>query len=564
MILRIKRGLAVILTSAVLGLLVPQPAQADPLRDAYTRLEQSLARDWVFIRSFNNDEAARQVAAVLGAADQHGLAPADYHAPAITTLLADKSDAAQLDKLLSEGLLRYISDVRVGRLSPQSFKAERHQLRPRTDIVPLFLAVAQAQTAAERQAALEALPPAHADYQGLVRALAALKLQQAQNTDWPKLPEGPKLEPNKSYAAIPLLRQRLGVAAPDTATQKNDKLFDAALVEAVKAYQTANGLEPDGVVGAKTRASLNMSLQDRIDEVLVNMERVRWLPVDLGARRVVVNIPAQHLKVWDNHQVIMEMDTIIGRPARPTPSFSDNIRMLEFNPSWTVPPTIVREDILPHLYTDPTYPKVHKNVDIYKDGVMIDPATVDWKAVNVSSYRMKAPPGPQNPLGTVKFLFPNGFDVYLHDTSERDKFAKPDRALSSGCVRVAKPYELADWLMGNDRGSDPAQGGWTTQKREEILASAKQTRLVLKQTVPVYLVYLTATWDDASQQPAFYADVYNRNEPMRAVLNGSGPSKLTPVANRLNNTLERFAKAQAAAIAEAQATTITDAEKAGP
>jgi murein L,D-transpeptidase YcbB/YkuD len=564
MILQAKRILAVTLTGTALLLAGPSISFADPLRDSYTRLEQSIGRDWVFIRSFSEPKAAEQVAAILATADRHGLIPADYHALPIATLLAEQKDAARLDQLLTEGLLRYISDVRVGRLSPQSFKAERHQLRPRTDIVPLFLAVAQAQTEQERQTTLEALPPAHAEYKGLVQALAALKVQQAQSTDWPKLPEGPKLEPNKSYPVIPLLRQRLGVVAPDTTTQKNDKLFDAALVEAVKAYQKANGLEPDGVVGAKTRASLNMSLQDRIDEVLVNMERVRWLPVDLGARRVVVNIPAQHLKVWDNHQVIMEMDTIIGRPARPTPSFSDNIRMLEFNPSWTVPPTIVREDILPHLYTDPTYPKLHKNVDIYKDGVMIDPATVDWKAVNVSSYRMKAPPGPQNPLGTVKFLFPNGFDVYLHDTSERDKFAKPDRALSSGCVRVAKPYELADWLMSNDRGSDPAQGGWTTQKRDEILASAKQTRLVLKQTVPVYLVYLTATWNDASQQPAFYADLYNRNEPMRAVLNGTGPSKLTPVANRLNNTLERFAKAQAAAEAEAQATTITDAEKAGP
>ena len=274
---------------------------------------------------------------------------------------------------------------------------------------------------------------------------------------------------------------------------------------------------------------LNIPVEYRIKQTIANMERLRWQPDDLGQRYVYVNVPAYHLVASSNGQINLSMKVVVGRPQRATPIFSDSIRMVEFNPDWHVPPTIAREDVLPHLRDNPYYALEVKNVRMYQNGVEVDPATVDWHTADIRKFRLRAPPGPRNPLGTVKFLFPNRFDVYLHDTSEPSLFVKNDRALSSGCVRVADPASLANWLLG------PDQANWSEERRARIMASERQTRLIMKTPVPVYLAYVTA-WLSQNQLPAFRPDIYDLDgELIKAIDDvSSKPRRMVATMARAN------------------------------
>lgn len=499
-------------------------------------------------------EARQDVAIVLGAAADQGLNPDDYFATDIARLMAlsDPSDAdkATLDRKLTEGLLRYAADVRIGRVNPRNLKSEEAETVQRIDPAARVTAIAAAQDQATRQKLLAELAPSYPTYQKLVQALAALRKVQAAG-GWQFVPDGPKMESGKSYAATPLLRKRLAASGELGEAAEKGEVYDSALVKAVTAYQKRHGLDADGVVGAKTRVHLNIPVVDRITAVIANMERLRWLPDMLGTRYVAVNLPAFHLIAVDNGTTALSMDVIVGRPARPTPSFSDTIRMVEFNPDWSVPPTIAREDVLPHLRTDPNYALEHKNVHIFKDGVEIDPHTVDWNTANIRAYRLTAPPGPANPLGTVKFLFPNPYDVYLHDTNERDKFALTVRALSSGCVRISKPYDMADWILGTDK----AAGEWSAEKRQALLDSLKKKRFILNNPIPVYLMYHTVSTEEATGLPVFYVDLYGRDAAMAAEL-----AKLPSPAARLDRALARISRAPA----PEPIVTVSEDEKAAP
>ncbi len=445
------------------------------------------------------------VLATLENAAEHGLNPADYHVDALKSRLGtqDRSERLVLDLLLTDGLMRYASDVRVGRVSPRQVRGERF-VRPQT-LDPVAL-VQQAATAPDLKAFLTLLPPHAPLYWGQVHLLAKLR----QMPDWPVVPDGRKLQKGDTSPRVEALRQRLAATGELAQAAPQGATFDAHLEAAVKAWQERSGLEPDGVVGRSSLALLNTPRAVRIDQVLANMERQRWLPDSLGSRYVIVNIPAYHLDAVSEGQVALSMKTIVGRPERPTPIFSDTIRFVEFNPSWGVPSTIAREDILPKLRQDPGYALAHKNVRIYRDGAEVDPWSVDWHSANIRNYSLRAPPGPRNPLGTVKFLFPNSFDVYLHDTSEPAKFAEYARSFSSGCVRVSNPAELANWLLAD-------KPGWSDTKRQQILDSHRQTRLTMENPVPVWLTYTTA-WMDENGLPVFRADLYNRDPDLAAAI----------------------------------------------
>lgn len=474
---------------------------------------------------WTSSERAAQVLRVLSASTQHGLNPADYHVEAITRHLAAGGGLA-LDLLLTDGLMRYASDVRVGMVSPRQVRAFRFNTSQPIDPVAMVL---QAAEASDLEAYLAAIPPRSAVYGGLVQALAKLRLIEATG-GWIQIADGRKLEPGDRSSRVVELRKRLAATGELGEAQLNeDQAYDDALVEAVKAYQRRHGLEDDGVIGRGTLAMLNIPVEYRIRQVLANMERLRWQPDALGERYVYVNVPAYQLIAASHGQVNLSMKVIVGRTQRPTPIFSDNIRMVEFNPDWHVPPTIAREDVLPHLVENPYYALEHKNVRMYQNGVEVDPATVDWSTANIRDFRLRAPPGPRNPLGTVKFLFPNRFDVYLHDTSEPNLFAKTERAISSGCVRVADPASLANWLLG------PDQAEWSNEKRERILASERQTRLIMKTPVPVYLAYITA-WLGEDGLPAFRPDIYKLDDQVIEALESAAqkPRRLAVTMLRAN------------------------------
>lgn len=451
-------------------------------------------------------ETATLITEVLAASGQHGLNPADYHVDAIKARL--EKGGLELDLLLTDGLMRYVSDVRGGRVSPRQLKGFRYVSVEAFDPVAVVLAAA---AAPDLGVYLEGVPPKSAVYRGLVEALAKLREIEAAG-GWSAIADGRKIEPGNVSPRVADLRKRLAASGELGEAQLNDSTkYDQALVQAVKAYQHRNGLEDDGVVGRGTLGMLNIPVGYRIQQVIANMERLRWQPDDLGERYVYVNIPAYQLVAASHGEINLSMKVIVGRTQRPTPVFSDNIRMVEFNPDWHVPPTIAREDVLPHLLENPLYALEHKNVRMYQNGVEIDPTTVDWSTANIRSYRLRAPPGPQNPLGTVKFLFPNRFDVYLHDTSEPNLFVKTERAISSGCVRVSDPAALANWLLG------PDQERWSNERREKILESLRQTRLIMKTPVPVYLSYITA-WLGENGQPVFRPDIYKLDDELIAAI----------------------------------------------
>jgi L,D-transpeptidase YcbB len=508
-LLRLFLFISVFLALPVQAATVQELLAASPVKVEGVTLDapalQALYSPRNFERLWTDKARALALLEVLEGAAAHGLDPDDYY----TTQIKKTKDGATLELLLSSALMRYAQDVRVGRVSPRQVKGERFFPSQKLDLAATVL---EALAASDTKTYLESIAPQSERYKGLVQLLAELKAELVKG-EWPKVSDGRKLEPGTTSARVAQLRARLA-ASNELGEAGNDasQVYDDKLVDAVKAYQLRSGLVGDGVVGRATLAKLNVPLADRIAQVKANMERLRWQPDDLGARYVFVNIPGYHVVAVNNGKVELDMPAIVGRPARSTPSFADQIRMVEFNPSWHVPPTIAREDVWAHLIEDPGYALEHKNVRIYQAGVEVDPYTVDWRNTDIRNYRLRAEPGPRNPLGTVKFLFPNRFDVYLHDTNERDLFAKDIRALSSGCIRIADPAAFANWLLGAD-----IPDKWSEERRTQILDSKKQTRLILKSPVPVYLAYHTA-WRDEGGRPVFRDDIYGQDALLMAAL----------------------------------------------
>jgi murein L,D-transpeptidase YcbB/YkuD len=292
-------------------------------------------------------------------------------------------------------------------------------------------------------------------------------------------------------------------------------VFDEDLDTGVRHFQRRHGLDVDGVVGPATLSALNASADERVRRIEVNMERWRWLPQDLGRRYVIVNIANFELDVVEAEQEVMTMRVIVGRDYRRTPVFSGKMTYIVLSPYWHVPPSLAVKDILPQVRSDPGYLS-RKGFKVFQgwgaDTKEIDPGSVDWSKVTGTNfnYRFRQDPGPVNALGRVKFMLPNKFDVYLHDTPSPDLFEKSARAFSSGCIRIEKPIELVEYVL---RG-DPK---WN---RDAVLAAidrrVEQT-VQLREPIPVHLLYWTA-WVDAAGTVHFRDDIYSRDKLLAEAL----------------------------------------------
>ncbi|MEJ2686552.1 MAG: L,D-transpeptidase family protein, partial [Gammaproteobacteria bacterium] len=272
-------------------------------------------------------------------------------------------------------------------------------------------------------------------------------------------------------------------------------------------------LNADGIVGPLTRAALNVPAAARVEQIRLNMERSRWLPRDLGNRYVMVNMAGFQLRVLDHGHVVLEMPVIVGKPYRSTPAFSSTLSYLVFNPGWTVPPTIALQDMLPRERRDPDYLNT-EGIEVFsgwsKDARRLDPTEIDWSRYGKDHFpfRLYQPPGPTNPLGRVKFMFPNRFDVYMHDTPARELFNRSVRTFSSGCIRVAKPLELAAYLLSD------AERTWTVKDVQAEIDTGQTRAMHLPQALPIYLVYWTA-WADPDGVVHFRDDIYGRDRRMQ-------------------------------------------------
>jgi len=302
-----------------------------------------------------------------------------------------------------------------------------------------------------------------------------------------------------------------GVAGADPAQ------FDPALVDAVKAFQARHGLEQDGLIGQNTLAELNVPAQERVRQILLNLERRRWMADNPGERYVFVNLADFELKVVDGPRTVFDTRVVVGAPYHRTPVFSGEMTYLELNPYWNVPPSIARKELLPKIKADPGYLAAN-NFELLSDwsesARVLDPHTIDWSAVTPErfTYKLRQGPGPGNALGFVKFMFPNQFNIYLHDTPARGLFARDVRDFSHGCIRVQDPETFGSFVL--DR-----QPGWSLDAINAAIATGKRQIVSLEQPLPVHIAYLTA-WVNKDGSVNFRRDVYGRDAILAAALLG--------------------------------------------
>jgi murein L,D-transpeptidase YcbB/YkuD len=359
--------------------------------------------------------------------------------------------------------------------------------------------------------ALGALRPQHFVYKGLAQALADLrKVEQAGG--WPRIPEGPAMRRDSADARAPLLRRRLRVSGDLTAEVGADSVvFDALLQEAVRKFQHRHGLNDDGVVGRATLAEMNVPVETRIEQLRINLERARWVTHGLPDTFVAVNVAGARVYFVRAGQVVFESRAIVGKSYTRTPVFSAPMRYIDLNPTWTVPPGIVGE-VLARVKKEPGYLQ-KEGMRVLDGGRPVDPTGIDFSSYSARTfpYVFRQEAGPANPLGHIKFVFPNEHNVYLHDTPSRSLFEREERLFSHGCIRVENPLRLAELVLG-----DPVL--WSRARIEATIATGETRTIRLERPLPVLILYWTAS-TDLDGELHFYRDVYERDAELLAALN---------------------------------------------
>ena len=439
---------------------------------------------------------------ILSEADSQGLNPHEYHIEEIFQA-QQNGDLTLFDLLLTDNVLHYVSHVRDGQYRPRD-------VDPRWKMgsgarVDLVAGMAQAVTEQAVPRFMKQASPGHSFYKNLRRELYDYTAI-ADSGGWPSFPaEGRGLKPGMSGGEVMTLRARLASTDGADLNAPQPSLYDDDLKLAVEGFQRRHGLNDDGVVGARTRQALAVPVKDRIRQIIASMERWRWLPGNLGQRYIVVNVPAFRLWYRENGEDKLTMRTVVGktRANHQTPSFSTHMKYMVLNPNWNVPSSIVSAEMAPKASRNPGYFKQKGYTVMDRDGNVVDPYSVNWgqySRSNRAPYRVVESSGAGGALGTVKFIFPNKHGVYLHDTQSRRLFKKDFRAHSHGCVRIEKPAELGSVLLG-DRSPDEFSA--------LVAESGKNKHINLEQSLPVYLLYMTAWADD--NQVYFYDDIYRRD-----------------------------------------------------
>ncbi|WP_133512122.1 L,D-transpeptidase family protein [Candidatus Thiosymbion oneisti] len=445
-----------------------------------------------------------------------GFQPSDFHAGEIVATARGRAPSdlsaatrADLEILLSDSLLRLIHHYRHGKIDPRRLGKHRNhgQGASAHDLIDDLERVIRAE---DLQVAVEGLASRPRFYKRLQQGLVRYRRIAAAG-GWPQIPAGRSLRPFMRDSRVPIIRERLRATGDFTGAASNSPLYDQALKTAVLAFQRRHRLGADATVGPTTRAAMNVSVTKRVNQIRINLERMRWISDGLPDDFLLVNIPEQRVKLFRDGRPVWSSRVIVGRRDRPTPAFRDQMEYLEINPSWTIPPTILKKDILPVVRRNPGYLKRRGLQVVTRSGKPVSPRSVNWKVSPASfPYLIRQPPGTRNALGQVKFMFPNQHSVYLHDTPSRSLFKRARRLYSSGCVRVEHPWKLAELLL-----DDPKR--WNRTRFKKIVAS-KQTRLVhLKEPLAIVLAYWTVE-GDADDKVLFWKDIYTWDPAMLKAL----------------------------------------------
>ncbi len=451
---------------------------------------------------------ARDALNILEEADYHGLNPENYAVSALQKLVDDGfDDPIAFELMMSEAVIRYGQDMTGIRVKPSAIGTDSTSWRP-MDAYDLLRFIDEQGDVSE---ALELLEPQNELYTRLKSELKATQknlldghTSSLMNKKFPG-----SIYPNTRHPLVKQIRHML-VGAGDS------DLYDDALLTAVKDFQRASGLKDDGVIGERTFKALQRGPMQKLVQILATMERLRWLPRNIPEKYIEVNIARQMVSFIKNDAIVDQVPVIVGRPERATQDFIARIKGIRFNPSWHVPPTIKSEDLLPELRKNPNA-LAKKGIELVhytSDGAKkIDPSTVNWNEVTpegLKAFGMVQDPGDKNPLGRIRVLMPNKYDIYLHDTNSPELFTKAFRALSSGCIRVADPQKLAHFIL---EGTE----GWSDERMKAILSTTK-TKEVTANDMYVYLTYQTIWLDNG--RLIIGTDIYDNDMKLyKALLN---------------------------------------------
>jgi L,D-transpeptidase YcbB len=536
----------------------PRIAEVDPLiaevrqRLASGKLGDSTAAERVAVKAFYADRAspvwvtaegfterARHAMAEIAKADEWGLQASAFTLPTLPSAERSPAGLADAEIKLSLAVLEYARHARGGRLEPSQVSRNFDQKVALRDPKVVLETVAGLETPGSY---LRALHPQHPQFellrQALLKARAGGSRPETGTDVTVMIPDGPALKVGMEHADVSLVRERLKLSAAPGAEDVYDEQVQAAVAE----FQRKNGMRPDGVLGSRTRSALNGSEKapptfgSDEQRLIVNMERWRWMPEDMGEFHVWDNIPEYTGRVVKSGQTIHQFRIIVGRVETQTTIFSANMRYVIFGPEWGVPDSIKVKELLPYLrpavdtggggffgfsgggITDTRVLERH-NLRVSLNGRPVDPSQIDWSTVDIRKYAFIQPTGGGNVLGAVKFRFPNKHDIYMHDTPQRELFDKTVRTFSHGCVRVQNPGRFAEVLLEEDKG-------WAASRVKEMMAKGGNVEVTLTKQIPVHIAYFTTVASDDGQVRSL-PDVYGHDRRVASALAGR-PMPLEP------------------------------------
>lgn len=446
-------------------------------------------------------DKAQAVMARIKDAAKDGLDPDAYALPPADLASASTEAVAKADVEMSEAIVTYARHAHSGRLDPGD-------VSPNFDYKPRLLdphdVLSAVISASDVDATITAFSPQHPEFMALRARLAEIRDQPQEQQVI--IPDGPTMKPGTSDPRVALLRQRL----KDTDTPTDPNYYDITLSDAVKAWQSSVGIKADGMLGKASLAVLNKVPPNPVNTILVNMERWRWMADDLGRFYVRVNIPNFNLDIYRDGKVVYTTRIVVGQTDKQTPIFSNEIQIVDVNPTWNVPASIAQKEMLPKLMANPASMS-HYQVFVNYDGRFeaVDPTSVDWSTVDMRRVQIKQPPGDDNALGSIKFLFPNPYAVYLHDTNSKSFFQRDYRALSHGCMRVQNPWDFASVLLAGEPNVTVAQ--------LKAMVGGPEQQVTLAHRVPVHITYFTAWIDDAGNLQ-LRDDLYGHDQHMEQML----------------------------------------------
>ncbi len=495
----------------------PVLAQERPLlyQSAINSIYEKRSSEPFWITGKKLNPAGKALWRALSQSWEHGLNPHTYYAKEIEYILSqpeyqqgsDSELTLKLELLLTSGYVLYARDLSGMRVNAQSLGLDERDWEQRVSayevlsLLPLRLK--------DMEASLKGLGPQTATYQRLKQEMQNIAAKQESIApdknlylEYTKI-----IRPGDEHGDISEIRSVFGTKEPEIGRRY---IYDSELFKAVKNFQKANNLASDGIIGERTIAALNRNNGDKRRQIIVNMERLRWISDAKPDRFIVVNIPTERLWAIEDGKLRFTMPVAVGSAKRPTIPFVTRIRGVRFNPAWTVPKTIKKEDIWPNLQKNPNY-LADKGMELFdgysKDAMTLDSSSIDWLKISENellAFNMVQIPGSHNPLGRIRILMPNTHDIYLHDTNDKSVFSRMERAVSSGCVRMGDPEKVALFALEKDQN-------WNTQEDIDEILKTNQTKDVYAQKrVKVYLLYYTL-WLGPKRQIIYGQDIYDRD-----------------------------------------------------